>query len=151
MQLERINALAADALVESLQTMAFISAAPPEQVGDSPCPPPDGRRVIIEFTGPTSAVLELFAPAALGAVLAANLIACGPDDAAAIERADDALKELMNVACGALINGEEGFEMGIPFVATITPDEWRSVTSASGEAAVLDAEGCLLAIRVRVR
>ena len=141
----------ADALCASLETMAFISPFPPDGAGPWPCPA-DARRVTIEFAGPVSAVLELFAPASFGALLASNLIACDAADPQAVARADDALKELMNVTCGAMINamGGEGYELGIPRVEDLKPGEWDALAQP-GEAAVLDADGHLLAARARVK
>src|SRR4051812_43864283 len=151
MQPETVAMPVVDALCTSLETMAFISAFPPDGPGPFPCPA-DARRVTIEFTGPANAVLELIAPAAFGAMLAANLMACDPGDAEAFDRADDALKELMNVTCGSMINamGGEGYELGIPRVEDLKAGEWETITQP-GESAVLDADGHVLAARARVK
>jgi hypothetical protein len=142
-----------DALGASLETMAFITAFPPDGPGPFPCPP-DARRVTITFTGAAlSATLELAAPAGFGATLAANLMACDPSDEQATSRADDALKELMNVTCGAMIAslGGTGFELGIPKVEPLDAAAWDALTGPDGAAAVLDADGHVLAARAIVK
>jgi hypothetical protein len=140
-----------DALCASLETMAFITPFPPDGNGPHPCPT-DARRVSIAFTGPVSAVLELVAPAAFGAMLASNLMVCDPSDPDAHEHVDDALKELMNVTCGAIINsfGGEGFELGIPQIEALDTAAWDMLTRP-GEAAVLEADGHLIAVRALVK
>ena len=141
-----------DALSASLETMAFITAFPPDGAGPFPCP--DGaRRVTNSFTGAAlSATLELVASAAFGAMLAANLMACDPSDDEATGRADDALKELMNVTCGAMIAsmGGAGFELGIPTAEPFAAAAWDALTGPEG-AAMLDADGHLLATRAIVK
>jgi hypothetical protein len=141
-----------DALCASLETMAFVSAFPPDGAGPWPCPP-GARRVTIEVAGPTPAVLELAASAAFGAVLAANLLTCDPGDPAAAAGADDALKELMNVTCGSTINAAGGrdFELGLPRVEPLTAAEWDALTAPGGGGAhVLEADGHVVAVRARV-
>jgi hypothetical protein len=100
--------------------------------------------------GPVSGLLDLAAPAAFGAMLASNALACEATDPEAARHAEDALSELMNVTCGTLLNaiGGEGHEMGIPQVEPLDAAEWEAFT-ATGQATVLDADGHLLASRVR--
>ena len=147
---ETLELPAAEALGASLETMAFISPLPP--AGPVTCPA-EPRRVTIAFAGPASAVVELVAPATFGAVLWSNLVACDPGDPEAVARGDDALKELMNVTCGALIastGNAAGYEMGIPAIEPFDPEQWDALT-APGEATVLDADGHLIAVRVRAK
>ena len=96
MQPETLNASIVDALSLSLETMAFLCPMPLDPGAPSDCPD-EPRRVRISFTGPTAGTIELLAPRALGALLAANLLACDPADREAQANADDVLKELANV------------------------------------------------------
>jgi hypothetical protein len=144
----------AEALVEALETMAFISAEPlPE--GPAPCAdtmPP--CRVRIGFVGPFCAALELDAPRPLGAILAANVLAVEPEDPEAAARAEDSLLELGNVVCGLLVRkviGRHGpkFEVRLPTlrIRSCACDEWEKLRAMDGTVALL-AEGLPLMARM---
>jgi hypothetical protein len=146
--LEHPFSTAAQSLADAVETMAFVSLMPPEQ--RSPLPP-DLLRVSISFTGPRAGSLELIAPAAFGALLAANMLGCDPTDPDAAGRAADAMKELMNVTCGDLLpkiaaGHPRGFEMGLPQVQTLDdPAAWEAHLDAE-PGNLCDAEGHLVAV-----
>lgn len=137
------------ALVESLEQMAFIMVCPLEgQLEASQ----DPVLVSVEFTGPVQGRVELLASKGLGAAMAANMLAGSAEDSQVVEQADDTLRELLNVTCGALLNEWTGklkgrFRMQIPKVAAITRDQWEELASASGFSA-LDADGHAIAVRL---
>jgi chemotaxis protein CheY-P-specific phosphatase CheC len=135
----------AASLAEALETMAFISALPVDELGE---PGEALTLVTVGFTRPNPGRLELLAPRALGRLLAENIL--GPEDMESFQpsQGDDALGELGNIACGALLRrfsnqSHEPFQMGIPDLAPFTGD-WADFCRDS---AVLDADGHVLAIR----
>lgn len=150
-------AAAADALARALDTMAFVAllpvAAPPPApaVPESEVlAPADLRRVTITLGAALVAQIELLAPQALGALLASNILATGPDDPDAASRADDALMEAMNVTAGlvaAHLAPGAAIEMGIPRLAPATDADWAAFVADGAE--VFDADGLMLAIGMK--
>jgi hypothetical protein len=138
---------AGQSLVDSAETMAFVSLVPAEL----PCGvPSEALLVSIAFTGPFAGRVELLAPEAFGALLAANMLGCEPSDPDAAGRAVDALKELMNVTCGDLlrkIGQAGGFEMGLPRVEKLVDAAGWGPYLKSNAGSAFDAEGHLVAIR----
>lgn len=72
----------------------------------------------IGYQGPCSGTLRLRCTREFAALLAANLLGIEPDDEAAHEKAQDALKELMNVLCGQFVTDTYGrdavFNLSLP-------------------------------------
>lgn len=142
--------IAGQALAESAETMAFLSLLPAEQ----PFAMPDQMLCVrIGFAGPTPGTLELAAPESFGALLAANMLGCDPSDADASARAVDAIKELINVTCGAMLSrltgGQgHGYEMSLPAVEPLeNRSDWEELLNHDPGCA-FDAEGHFLAVRV---
>lgn len=141
--------LAAEAFARAAETMAFVTAVPLDEPGDAP---PDALRVSVRFGGPVAGKLELAAPEAFGAMLAANLL--GPDGPPVADAAVDTLKELANVTCGVLLPelarrgpiGVGRFEMGVPCAGALGGGSAWSDFTAGGT--VLDADGFKVAVRV---
>jgi len=127
------------AFAEALETMAFITPGP----GRVPFrAPPDGVRVRVGFTGPSAGAVELIADRALGRTLVENTTASAP---AADADPDDALKELVNVACGLFLRRRPAagaFELSVP---TVTP---AGATPPAATATVLDLDGHDVAIHL---
>ena len=144
------NRLAAEALVEALETMAFITAMPADPGVDAPS---SAWVIRMPFRGPFRGVVEMVAPPGLGALLASNLFGPDADPSASLDRSMDALKELLNITCGLLFRKlrtpQAAFDIGLPelckFDATA---EWGPFVSRAG-ASVLDAEDNLVAIHVK--
>jgi hypothetical protein len=135
----------------ALEALAFITLAPAEEPIAAPV---DATLVRVQLNGTVSAALELVAGASFGRQLAANLLGLEADDPEIELRRADALKELINVAAGAIIgteiaNGAAPREIGIPHIEPFaTHEAWEAFTAAPG-ASVLDAEGNIIAIRIR--
>ncbi|HLL89549.1 MAG TPA: chemotaxis protein CheX [Tepidisphaeraceae bacterium] len=153
MPLETISLDVAAALGGVLETMAFMSPLPPEPDQPAPACPPDAVLAAIGFTGPHGGTLELVAGMQLAMTLAANLLGTDPADPEAEARCRDALKEVMNVTCGTVVQQLPDFpqvahEMGIPVLVAFDPRQWDAFTAAAG-AAALDIDGHTVAIRLR--
>jgi hypothetical protein len=107
-----------EAIAEALQTMAFVTIEPLTE------PVPAGERLCIiqTFSGPVRGQFQLDAPRALGALIAANLLASEPDAPEAQAKAEDALREVTNVTAGLMLRSlcgpEQMPQMTVPIVTT---------------------------------
>ena len=96
-------------------------------------PPAEGAlsQAMMHFTGSCSGSLCLAAPVTLGPVLAANVLGMDADDPEAVERSDDAIKELLNVVRGHILSELEGdqamFDLGAPNVTTLSKSDWQTL------------------------
>jgi chemotaxis protein CheY-P-specific phosphatase CheC len=92
----------------------------------------------MEFAGPFTGALILMAPRAFCDQTAANVLGLEADEPEAQRGAEDALKELLNIACGNLLTtlaGEEPvFDLSIPKVEAISGDEWKAVATSPATA-----------------
>jgi hypothetical protein len=138
----------AEALAESLMTMAFVDAFP----ADAPPVAPNKTVVVrIPFGGTRRGALEVLVPDALGLTLAANILGEPPDGPDAVSRGRDALKELVNVTCGLLLSrlpDPAKPAMSIPHVREASGARWDAVARRPDTVA-LDAEGLPVIARIR--
>jgi len=140
------------ALVRAMETMAFTT---PIQADPSLSPSADSLLVSMPFTGPFSGTVEMVASERVGIGLAANILATDPEDPAAACHAGDALKELLNVACGLLLarlapqhSEATPFRMTLPQLTVFdSQTQWPEFT-AGCDACVLDVNRELIAMRV---
>jgi hypothetical protein len=142
------NTTVESALEDALMTMAFISPLPPE---DSSPPVAPACLTRITFAGAAAGTLELVCPLALGAILAANCLGTEPDAAESVDGAPDALKELINVACGGMLRNSGAtaaglVEMTVPTLDPFDLCDWNQFIQSG--AIVLDADGNKLALRM---
>lgn len=141
-----------DAVTGALETMAFVSAWPAEVDLSRACPE-DPLIASIEYDGAGAGTMELVAPRAFARQLAANLLGAPDPSVAAESEVADALRELMNVACGALLRARRAnetvrFDMAIPTVRELgNPAAWDAFLAES-RTCVLDAEGTCIAVRL---
>ena len=89
----------------------------------------------IRFDGPVHGVLRLIAHADFGVQVAANTL--GEDPAAiSADQAADAMKEILNVICGKVLELYSGarviFNLSIPTLTTPTPTELLALSKAPG-------------------
>jgi len=143
--LELSNNLLEEALGRALEVMAFISGASAETT-DVPEGPLLATRIL--HTGAISGGIELICPLRFGAILVSNLLGCAEDSTEAMRRAPDALGELANITCGAMLKDAaaeitELIEMSTPAQREFDPLHWPGQT-ASGWT-FFEAEGCLIA------
>ncbi len=90
---------------------------------DEPADPPPGSVWLeceIRYRGPVSGRLRCWCTRDFAAQLAANILGLDPDDEEVDNGTPDALRELMNVACGHLVTAWHGtgpvFDLSIPTV-----------------------------------
>jgi hypothetical protein len=145
---EKTRAAAAQALQEVLERQAFLFADPAEDGGAA-----DGPLLAasLRFAGARAGGLALAAPMALAREIAAGILGCDAEDPMAEERAGDACKELLNIACGqaltALFGTAPVFDLGVPEARLLSAEEASDWTAASGVQA-LSVEGSPLYLRL---
>lgn len=136
-------------LVEAMETMAFISPIP--FTGDAAAPP-DTVLVEMEFACPEYGAVRLMAGEGFATMLASNLLGVDPSSPEATAGADDALRELMNIVCGAVIRrfglaADLRLHMSLPTVQPLdSPEQWNRFVSMPG-VRVLDADGHIIAFQ----
>ncbi len=145
--------VAVDAIVEALQIGNFV-AAEPVHGGEGGVSIASGVHICLAFGGPAAGSLELLADGVLGRELAAGTLGVDAEDPLAAEASEDALRELANVAAGAMMprlvslaGGDEAAEcpLGLPELrkpAASEPDGWD-------DAVTLRIEQRLLKVRLR--
>lgn len=139
-----------EALGEAIETMAFISAM---QVDPPDAGPADALLCRIDFTGPARGTIEMIVGQPFAHLLCANMLACSPTDPEAADCARDAVKELLNVICGAFLTtlatpAAEPFTITLPSLTSFSSEtQWRNFV-ASPAAAAFDADGHMIAIRM---
>ena len=133
-------------LSEALEIMAFITGMRAQQP-ESPQGPLIATR--IDYTGVLTGRMELVCPRRLGAILVANLLGCDPDSPEANDRAPDALGELGNITCGAVLKRTNATELGliemtVPAQQPFETEKWPELISSG--ALIFEAESCLIAL-----
>lgn len=143
---------AVEALVQAMETMAFVT---PSFADASASPSADLVLVRMLFTGPVAGAVEMVASEAVGANLAANILATIPADPAALDQAQDTLKELLNVTCGLLLptltvdqSANPPFKTTLPRLENFDGEtQWQPFVAADN-CSVLSVDGGLIALRV---
>lgn len=136
-------------LSEALERMAFLSVLPAEE----PAVPAEPLYASLDFSGPWWGRLELLTDPGVGAIMASNMLATEPSDPQAIANAQDALRELLNIVCGAMLHDNatlagQTFAVGIPRVTMIDAEQWNK-RLAEGDFVPLSADGLTLAVRIK--
>ena len=139
-------------LNDVLEQLAFMFG---EEVEPAELPAPGGVCVRAEmaFAGPMNGSLKIAVTEEMCPEIAANILGAEPDDDRVMEKARDALKELLNITCGQVLTaiaGEEPvFDLSVPQAAEITPEEWQAMAMAPEMAAVLaDDYPVLICLRI---
>jgi CheY-specific phosphatase CheX len=136
---------------EVIETQAFMFAEPAKT--DELAPPGNGLLVArMKFSGPLSGRLTLSVPRRLAVELAANVLGIEAD-AVAETRAQDALGELLNVACGRFVTELAGegpvFDLSVPKVAGAEAPAWGELSGQEGVMAfTVDDHPVLLTVEV---
>ena len=115
-------------MAEVLETMAFMFADPYEGA-ELPEDIPDAIKASMEFCGEEGfGSISLTVPAQMCMELASNILGMDPDDPNSQNKAEDALKELLNVISGRLATGIFGskpvFTLSVPEVMIMDRDSW---------------------------
>lgn len=126
-----------------LEQMAFLFADPVSADEMPPLTDP-AVRVSMGFTGPFSGRMIMALPEPMCPVVAANLLGIEPEDAADKSKAEDAVKELLNVACGHVLTAIAGpkpvFALSPPIVEPLDNDGWEALVSSESTALVVVEE-----------
>ena len=139
METNRKEALA-QVLTDVLEQMAFMFT---DQVDEDQPPEPaeDGLLAKMGFSGPFAGSMMLAVPAETCPLIAENMLGMDADDERAMEKARDALKEVLNVTCGnalTVIAGEEPvFDLTVPEVTEVDSDAWRQLAAHPDTVALL--------------
>lgn len=122
------------AFCEVLEKQAFLFAEPPD---GAELPAPAGPCVLARmgFSGHWGGSFSLAVPREMCPEIAANVLGLEADDPAAAERDIDALKELLNVACGraltALAGEQPVFDLSVPQVSELPPEAWKALRASA--------------------
>jgi chemotaxis protein CheY-P-specific phosphatase CheC len=147
---------ATDALVEtmmqSLETMAFVMADP---ISERPVDPPQHPvAASMSFAGPSRrGRVEIIAGRDFALMLAANVLGTDPSDADAHDKADDCLKELVNVVGGALMphiasSADEQYKLSLPALRSVDLEcDWPNL-AACPDTHLFNADGHVIAARL---
>jgi Chemotaxis phosphatase CheX len=146
---EEVKQLLAEMTTSAMQTMAFFCTEPTDA---SALAPEDSVLISMGFSGSSSGTVEFVAGKFFGQRLASNALGCGPTDEEALTQCDDSIRELVNVVVGMMMprlahTPGELFALTLPSTRSFDENEWDDFVAQS-TAAVLDAEGDTIAIRV---
>jgi hypothetical protein len=150
--------VAVAAVVSTLETTCFIDAVVVDATGQTPSTPLDLRVIRMTFGGPCGGELALYADAALGREIAANCLGLDVSAPEAEAAADDSLRELTNVAGGAMMPGlvellhpEQAATaqcpLGLPDCRAGNATDW-SVAVQNEDVTFLDTGSTLLGVRL---
>ena len=96
-----------------------------------PGAPAKAIKAEMTFTGPFGGALAMVVPTTICPGIAANLLGIDEDDPDALRKGQDALKELVNVACGHILTeiaGEDPvFDLTVPCVTEIDKEAWNAL------------------------
>ena len=145
---EKTSAAAAQALQEVLERQAFLFADPADGGEEAGGPLLSAS---LRFAGARAGGLAFAAPMALAREIAAGILGCDAGDPMAEERAGDACKEILNIACGqtltSLFGTEPVFDLGVPQARLLSPEEAADWAAAPGVQA-FSVEGTPLFLRL---
>jgi hypothetical protein len=146
-----IKQLLLETTVGSLETMAFFCCEPASEDALSP---EDAVSVEMVFKGPQSGTVQIVASKFFGQRLASNALCCGVTDPDAIERAEDSIRELINVVVGALMpriaeKKSDVFSLSLPSARAFDSNaEWEAFAHGEG-VCLIDAEGETVGLRLQ--
>ncbi|MBN1435481.1 MAG: chemotaxis protein CheX [Sedimentisphaerales bacterium] len=141
-----------ESLTEALETTAFMMAMLPDPQEEL-VTPSRGVLVHVEFSGPVSGTVELWAGDEFSQMMAANVMGLDPDDDAVKNNGVDAVKEMVNIISGVLLakladSPADVFNLTVP-EAQQQPDAaaWQAYV-AQDNVIVLDVDGFAVAARL---
>ena len=129
-----ISGILTDVVVDTLEKLAFLFAAPLE--GPVPEDTRELATVRVRFSGPLCGGMQLSLSRSVLAELAGNMLGADDGSALSADEQNDALRELINVICGNLLpmigGGTAEFNIQTPFIPA-------AGASAAGELAPVAA------------
>jgi len=148
--LETTENLIVESLSEALETMAFMTAMPPEEEAPKPT---QSVLVNIEFNGPTSGKVELLGGTDFLKALTANVMGIDEDDKEAQSKSIDAFKELVNTTCGVLLprmasSPAEVFDVTVPQAREFDNTQGWDTFVAQENVTILDVDDYPVAVRL---
>lgn len=132
-----------DVFLSVVEQLAFMFGAPcgNEEIDDFDGP---WVRARLDFRSRRSGRLTLAVPELMSREIAANILGLDPDDIASGTVAEDALKEMLNVAAGHLVpalHGEDvAFDLGVPRLECLDQAACRDL-AAQDHAVCYDLDG----------
>jgi chemotaxis protein CheY-P-specific phosphatase CheC len=121
---------AGEVFCEILEKMAFMFGDP-VAADDLPASSGKYHRTFMMFRGAMSGSMAMAVPVEMCAEVAANVLGVELDSELAEEQSCDALKELLNVACGniltAIAGDEPVFDLQPPDIETIESAAWHAM------------------------
>ena len=145
-----MNNVLIESLTEALETIAFMMALPPE---DELPTPTKGVLVRIDFAGPESGTVELWADNEFAQMMTANMMGLEPDDEEAQNKSLDAVKELANITAGILLtkltdSPADMFNLTVPQAQEqLDSLAWETFVNQN-DVTVLDVDGFPVATRL---
>jgi hypothetical protein len=150
------------AVAESLEMMAFVAPDLADRA-DVLRPPAEPRWTAIAYATQDGrgGLIEVAAPLALGRTLASNMLAFDADHPECHARAEDVLRELLNVTCGTLLRqalrtadgtaagtaaSRRTVFVGLPGGKPMTDEAWQGMARDPASSALF-AEGQPLLVR----
>ncbi len=148
--LETTENLIVESLSETLETMAFMTAMPPEEEAPKPT---QSVLVDIEFNGPTSGKVELLGGTDFLKTLTANVMGIDEDDEEAQSKSIDAFKELVNTTCGVLLprlasSPADMFDVTVPQAHEFDNTQGWDNFVAQENVTILDVDDYPVAVRL---
>jgi two-component system, chemotaxis family, chemotaxis protein CheY len=115
-------------LCQILEQYAFMFGGPADKKDLPPCEA--ALKAVIHFTGRLLGRVTIAIPKSMGPLIAANVLGVEADDPLAVEKAEDALKELSNMTCGQLLTTIAGtepvFDLDVPEVVSLDAVGWKA-------------------------
>jgi hypothetical protein len=136
-----------ECLAEALESTAFVSLMPVEGEVSAP-----SSTLVATIPLGAAGRIHLAAPAALGALIATNILSLEPGAPEAMLRARDAMKEILNMTAGAYSSTLDPIpEMGLPEISTLDDaPSWESwVGRMSAEVVLADEHVVAIAFEGR--
>ncbi|MFP4458833.1 MAG: chemotaxis protein CheX [Candidatus Zixiibacteriota bacterium] len=124
------NEILSNVFCSVLEMQAFMFAEPAE-AEDLPREVNDCVMTKIGYNGDQNGIIEMAVPSDMALELAANILGMELDDEFAKQKANDALKELLNIICGNVITDLHGTKADIsptiPEIETLSAQEWKDI------------------------
>ncbi len=142
----------ADTFCDVLQSLAFMFAEPvPKHELATPGGPCVEARM--GFSGAMQGAVALAVPEDTCVEIAANVLGMDAEDEVVMDRAHDALKEVLNITCGQLLVTLAGkaplFDLSVPAVTDVDAGRWEELLAEEHAIALLvEEQAAILSFRM---